>query len=111
MTKSRSTTYLLLSVILICSIYWLYPKSNAFGISKALQHDWAGNQPAGEAVNAIPSSENAEAAVDHSPPVQENSVKFEDLRTSTVLPVGCSAAFPRDIWQTSSQTGKEKYAD
>ena len=100
-----------MSVILICSIYWLYPTSHTFGISKALQHDWAGDHTASEADNAISSLQNAEITVDNSLPVQENSVKVEDLQTSTVLPVGYSAAFPREIWQTSSQVGKEKYAE
>lgn len=31
--------------------------------------------------------------------------------TSPLLPVGYTAAFPRHIWQTSSEAGRDKYAD
>lgn len=45
----------------------------------------------------------------HRPPIASLTL-LPDHQWSSQLPEGYSAAFPRDIWQTSSVAGKEKYA-
>lgn len=105
MAKAGATKYLLLTTIILCCVYWF---------SRLSQHSSNSDDTwtIARHLNDV-SGPNAAKDTSYDSVVQ---LRNQDLQnhvasqiSSPLLPEGYSAAFPRHIWQTSSETGKIKY--
>lgn len=104
MKRPGGTKYLLFTTIILCCIYW----------TQRLFIDISGRS---SAINTGLARETDEIELDHADS-HASSVQQHDLElqnslsshsSSPLLPEGYTAAFPRHIWQTSSEAGRKKY--
>lgn len=112
MANSGAARYLLLLISLFCSLYWLNKFSTRS--SNVSGKDWASASTEQQTCSTVEqvaprsTSSTVESYVNkQSFHVQPDGSEFK----SPLLPDGYTAAFPRHIWQTSSEAGKRKYVD
>ncbi|KAK5086351.1 hypothetical protein LTR05_003519 [Lithohypha guttulata] len=110
MATTRKGTYLLLAIVLLCSVYWL---QRATDVPRLLDSQASKPEPAGFLRNQHdPASTSPEIQLDRtSSQRQGNTPNLPAPISSPLLPSGYTAAFPRHIWQTSSEAGKANYTE